>query len=139
MRGLESITDSVDMNLSKLCKTVKDKEAWCAAVHGGHKEWDTIQQLSSNSLRYPSPCHGLLPLLEFWLSPVFLQTLCAFKISLSNLFLVTHSLFNRIFSKIFQCMDSCLFLLLPFCIISMGINWYICKEIVSHMMKKIII
>ena len=42
MRGLESITDSVDVNLSKPWKTVKDREAWRAAVHGGHKEWDRI-------------------------------------------------------------------------------------------------
>ena len=34
MRGLESITDSVDVNLSKLQELVKDTEAWHAAVHG---------------------------------------------------------------------------------------------------------
>ena len=34
MRCLDGITNSVDMNLSKLGETVKDRETWCDPVHG---------------------------------------------------------------------------------------------------------
>ena len=62
-RSLDNITDSVDMNLSKLQETVEDRGAWNAAVHGFAKsrtqlsDW-TIR--SDNHFIYPSSCLVLL-------------------------------------------------------------------------------
>ena len=54
MRWLDDITDSMDMSLSKFQETVKYREAWHAAVHGGRQEPDMTEWLNNKKQFYIS-------------------------------------------------------------------------------------
>ena len=49
IRWLDGIIDSMDTSLSKFQEMVKDREAWCATVHGGRKESDMTKQLNNKN------------------------------------------------------------------------------------------
>ena len=57
MRWLDSITNSVDMNLNKFQETVQGRGAWCATVYGA-AESDTTRQLSNNKHGWFTSSYG---------------------------------------------------------------------------------
>ena len=54
MKWLDSITDSMDMNLSKLWEVVKDREAWSTAVHGVTKSQTLLRDQTTTNSKFKS-------------------------------------------------------------------------------------
>ena len=52
MRWLDGITKSMHMNLGKLQEMVRDRESWCATVHGDAKSWTQLNNSLGQVLQY---------------------------------------------------------------------------------------
>ena len=74
MRWLDGITDSIDMSLSKLQETVKDREAWRKAAHGIAKESDRTGWLNKNKFSYSYDDHNSVLTSNFHFEDLFMHS-----------------------------------------------------------------
>ena len=118
MRWLDSITDSVDMNLSKLQKIMRDRGVWHATVHGVAKSWTRLCEWTTKEqkLKKEAQSHMIswLPLYnnqakQFLIyavsfnSPAYCPQICNMKWSMCLRYVIWSMCLRYILTKVTDC------------------------------------